>query len=173
MHYLYKTTVPDGRFYVGCSKFGLDTDYLGSGKMLREYIREYGKEGITREIMREFVDREDACQYEQLYQNYYLKYEPELCLFTKQSKSDFGADETSARYGKPAPNKGKKHSDEARARIRKARLDPNVTPQIVRGIRLLRNQKKPWSREKLAKAYGLTEKVVRNVVNGLTWGDID
>ena len=180
IHHVYKTTLPDGRFYVGCSHRGLDTDYLGSGRMLKQYIKEYGREGITREIIREFEDREDASQYEKLCQDYYLTNEPEKCLFTKRSQRDWGSKESHPLYGKSGTWRGKKHSEKSKLKMSESSKgntnrnprDPNVTPQIVRGIRLLRNQKKPWTYKELAEAYGLTYSVAYNIAAGRTWQEV-
>lgn len=52
---IYKTILPDGRYYIGqhkiVSKRTLDSNYLGSGVIIKDYIKSKGKEGIIREIL--------------------------------------------------------------------------------------------------------------------------
>lgn len=53
--FIYKTYLPDGRFYIGQHKIishnTLDPTYFGSGVVIRDYIRSKGKSSLTREIL--------------------------------------------------------------------------------------------------------------------------
>lgn len=53
--FIYKTTLPDGRFYVGQHKIisqkTLDPTYFGSGVVIRDYIKSKGKTNLSREIL--------------------------------------------------------------------------------------------------------------------------
>lgn len=53
--FIYKTILPDGRFYIGQHKIisskTLDPKYLGSGVILKDYIKSKGKQNIQREII--------------------------------------------------------------------------------------------------------------------------
>jgi hypothetical protein len=53
--FVYKTILPDGRYYIGqhkvISKRTLDPSYLGSGVIIKDYIKSKGREGIKREIL--------------------------------------------------------------------------------------------------------------------------
>ena len=118
VHYVYKTTVPDGRFYIGCHKTEknyFDDKYLGSGKLLRRYIKENGREGIKKSVIGIFMDRNEANQYEVSQQKRYLEISPELCLFTAKSFSD-------------ARNLGRKASVETKRKMSKAQ---KIAKQVV------------------------------------------
>jgi len=48
---IYKTTnLANGRFYIGKDKFN-NPDYLGSGKILKNAIKHYGKDNFKKEIL--------------------------------------------------------------------------------------------------------------------------
>lgn len=53
--FIYRTTLPDGRFYIGqhkiISKSTLDPNYFGSGVIIKDYIKSKGKEGLKRDIL--------------------------------------------------------------------------------------------------------------------------
>jgi hypothetical protein len=53
--FIYKTTLPDGRYYIGQHKIisqnTLDPTYFGSGRIIRDYIKSKGKLGLKREIL--------------------------------------------------------------------------------------------------------------------------
>lgn len=60
LYFVYKTTnLINGKIYIGIHRTSnIDDGYLGSGKLLLQAIRKYGKENFKREII-EFVDNED------------------------------------------------------------------------------------------------------------------
>lgn len=53
--FIYKTILPDGRFYIGQHKIisnkTLDPKYFGSGVIIKDYIKSKGIEGLTRVIL--------------------------------------------------------------------------------------------------------------------------
>lgn len=53
--FIYKTILPDGRFYIGQHKIismnTLDPSYFGSGVIIKDYIKSKGKDELTREII--------------------------------------------------------------------------------------------------------------------------
>lgn len=50
--YIYKTILPDGRYYIGQRKGSPENDsYLGSGVVITQYIKKYGKQNIKKEIL--------------------------------------------------------------------------------------------------------------------------
>ncbi len=53
--FIYKTILPDGRYYIGQHKIinhqNLDDTYFGSGVIIKDYIRSKGKQGLKREIL--------------------------------------------------------------------------------------------------------------------------
>lgn len=53
--FIYKTILPDGRFYIGqhkiISQITLDPTYFGSGVIIKDYIKSKGTEGLNRNIL--------------------------------------------------------------------------------------------------------------------------
>ena len=57
---IYKTTnTINGKYYVGVTN-GNKPSYLGSGRVLKDAIKEYGKENFVRETLEVFDTEEDA-----------------------------------------------------------------------------------------------------------------
>ena len=65
-HIVYRTTNKiNGKIYIGKhSTEDLDDGYLGSGTMIRQAVKKYGKENFHREILFAFDDEKDAMQKE-------------------------------------------------------------------------------------------------------------
>lgn len=53
--FIYKTILPDGRYYIGQHKIinqiTLDPSYFGSGVIIKDYIKSHGKLGLARKIL--------------------------------------------------------------------------------------------------------------------------
>jgi hypothetical protein len=53
--FIYKTTINDGRYYIGQHKIinqqTLDPTYYGSGVVIKDFIKSKGKDALTREIL--------------------------------------------------------------------------------------------------------------------------
>ena len=57
---IYKTTnTLNGKYYIGVSN-GRDPKYLGSGRVLKDAIKEYGREHFVRETLEVFETEEEA-----------------------------------------------------------------------------------------------------------------
>lgn len=69
--FIYKTTNKvNGKKYIGlCTRD--DEDYLGSGKLIKEAIRKYGKKNFEREILEECDDFDALCEREIYWINKY------------------------------------------------------------------------------------------------------
>lgn len=71
MH-IYKTTnLLNGKIYVGQTSKNLDTDYLGSGKVLIKAVKKYGKSAFKREIIEECVSKEQMNEREKYWIQYF------------------------------------------------------------------------------------------------------
>lgn len=66
-HYIYKTTnIINGKFYIGKhSSMLLEDDYLGSGTIITQSIKKYGKENFVREIIMICHTENEAYYYEE------------------------------------------------------------------------------------------------------------
>ncbi len=61
---VYKTTnLINNKFYVGVHKNN-NRNYIGSGKLLKQAIKKYGRENFKRETLKEFSSEQDAYGYE-------------------------------------------------------------------------------------------------------------
>jgi len=71
--FIYKSTLPNGKFYIGqhkiISKTTLDPTYVGSGILIKAYIKIHGKAGIIREILEYAYSREELNELELKYVN--------------------------------------------------------------------------------------------------------
>jgi len=61
--FIYKTTLPDGRYYIGqhkiISQITLDPTYFGSGVIIKDYIKSKGSKDLKREILEFGNDHND------------------------------------------------------------------------------------------------------------------
>lgn len=65
MIFVYKTiNLINGKIYVGVHEGALDDNYLGSGKAIKAAIKKYGVNNFSREIIKEFVNIEEAFEFE-------------------------------------------------------------------------------------------------------------
>jgi len=69
--FIYKTTnTVNGKQYIGlCTRD--DKNYLGSGRLIKDAIRKYGKDNFTREILEECDDFDTLCEREIYWINKY------------------------------------------------------------------------------------------------------
>lgn len=120
-YFLYKTTcLVSNRYYIGMHfTSNLKDGYLGSGIFLRNSIRKHGKENHLREILEFLPSKELLKIKEREIVNEKLLLDP-LCMNLKiggMGGAVFG--ERNQWYGKPAWNRGKKASIEAKQNMRK------------------------------------------------------
>lgn len=82
MFVTYKTTcVITGKFYIGSHKTeDINDGYLGSGRLLRKSIEEYGEENHIKEILGVFDNREDSLCLEHTLVKLYKKQNKNLSL---------------------------------------------------------------------------------------------
>lgn len=66
LYVVYKTTnLINDKYYIGVHSFvNLNDQYLGSGKILKQAIKKYGKDNFKREDIKFFYDEKEAYQFE-------------------------------------------------------------------------------------------------------------
>ena len=125
-YYIYKIICLcdewNGKFYIGKHYGKLDDNYTGSGKLIKEYFKEYGKEkDITYEkIIIEIGDEFNICDLEKEYIQEGMQSEMCLNLYCISSTGSFGnhkslSDEHKRKLSEV--RKGMKHSDETKHRM--------------------------------------------------------
>lgn len=81
--FIYKTMLPDGRFYIGQHKIishtTLDPSYFGSGVIIKDYIKSKGRDSLVREIIKFGYSREEMNELEGHYVTEDLLKNP-LCI---------------------------------------------------------------------------------------------
>ena len=64
IYVVYKTTnLVNGKYYIGVHKKN-GRGYLGSGKIMKQAIRKYGRKNFHREILASFTNEQDAYDHE-------------------------------------------------------------------------------------------------------------
>src|SRR3990167_378532 len=111
MHYLvYKTTnLTNGKFYTGAHVTDTkDDEYLGSGNLIKCAIKKYGRKNFTQEILFEASSPEEM-------------YAKEAVLVV------VGPESYNLMSGGLGRQKGLKHSEETRAKMRAAQMGHTVS----------------------------------------------
>lgn len=108
-NYVYKTTQNDtGHYYIGVHKGLVDDDYFGSGKIITSIIKKYGKDRLTKEIIKTFDTYKEALLFEKEIVNTELLKDP-LCVNLKVG-------------GEGGSVIGIKRSEESKEKIRLSKL---------------------------------------------------
>lgn len=140
-YYTYKKGEPE-KAYIGITKFSKETEYLGSGILLKRNIKKYGKEAFVRINLGEFQYRDEAKYWEEFYIKLY-KTEVKYGGYNihsrggySLSKSSLHSEESKKKIsnslkGKNNPMYGKTHTKEARKKIS-----------------IMRKGKAPWNKGK-------------------------
>ena len=132
MYYtIYKTTnLVNGKFYIGKHQTtNLNDGYLGSGKLLKEAVRKYGKDSFTKEIISLFDSEESMNKAERIVVS-------EELVSDKMSYNIGVGGEGGPHF------KGKNHSEEVKERIRNIRIGTTcseATKQKIRENNILTN----------------------------------
>jgi hypothetical protein len=118
--YVYKlTNVETGEFYIGmrsCWCLPEDDKYYGSGIRITHCIKKFGKEKFKKEILKTFLERKEASNYEEEILNEEVLKNP-LCLNLK----------TGGEY-----ERDYKYTDEVRKQISEARKEWFKNPENVK-----------------------------------------
>lgn len=120
MYIVYKTTnLVNGKFYIGVHKLN-NTKYdyyLGSGKLLKQAIKKYGRKNFKRETLKKFSNDTDAYNYEKEVVNEEIIGNP-LCYNITN-----GGGNPPTFYGSDHHLFGVGHSEEAKQKMRDNHAD--------------------------------------------------
>ena len=113
-HFVYKTTnLVNGKFYIGKhSTDNLDDGYLGSGRVLINAVKKYGKEFFKREIIKILDDENIAYEFEQNMLSVHMK--NNLCYNLSGGGRGTGTGENHPNWGKRASKESRKKMSESR-----------------------------------------------------------
>lgn len=135
-YYVYQITNSiNGKIYIGAHKGAVDDGYMGSGKVIKDAVKKYGKESFTKTILCECDSREEMLRQEREMVNaefvarkdtYNMKLGG-IGGFDHIVRDDawsvmVGAKISAALKGKPNHREGTKHSEETRAKMRKPHI---------------------------------------------------
>lgn len=124
-YYIYKITCLmdewNGKFYIGKHYGNINDNYTGSGKLIREYFKKYGKV-LDKTYVKEIIDYGDEFNICDLERDYIRKYmDSELCLnmICHSGKGHFGAKQSEETKQKIRETlKGRKHSEDTKQKMR-------------------------------------------------------
>jgi hypothetical protein len=123
-HFIYKTTRVDGSgaFYIGLhSTDDLDDGYLGSGIILNNSIKKYGKHLHIREILEFLPSRDELCIREAELVSNELVADPRCMNITLGGGG--------ARPGIENHFFGRKHSTESKEKIARSKIGKSLSPE--------------------------------------------
>jgi group I intron endonuclease len=140
-HFVYLTTnLINGKKYIGDhSTNNLNDGYLGSGLILREAFRKYGKQNFSRKILEFFDTREQAHCQEEKYIKIYDTISPNGYNLSPTGGTKHGgflSEETKKKISKNSAryNKGKKLSKSHRQKISKNHTDTSGEKNGMFGV---------------------------------------
>ena len=131
IYLVYKTTnLTNGKYYIGKHRCkSLNDRYLGSGVVIKEAIKKYGRENFVRETLAVFDTEQEAYDYESNVVDVSdpMSYNVSTggkgghtgAKHSKESVDRMKAKLSAVMTGEGNPFHGKKHSDETRALMRK------------------------------------------------------
>ena len=111
--YIYKTTnLLNNKIYIGLKRSPIaeTKNYFGSGVAFKKAFKKYGKENFKKEILEECNTIAELDNRERYWISYF------------DATGTNGYNITEGGYGNTKGMKGKKHSDEAKEKVRKANL---------------------------------------------------
>lgn len=133
-HYTYRLTLNNNtdsrKYYIGarsCTEYPTKDSYFGSCKTLLAWIKEYGTEGIVKEILAIYGKRQDAIEHEINLHNYFdVAKNVEFWNKAKQTSVGFDTSGTTQseelKLQKSLKTKGRPKTEEHKAKIRNALL---------------------------------------------------
>lgn len=127
-NYFYKTVnLLNGRYYYGIRSTNIHPNkdsYLGSGKVIKEAIRLYGKESFKKEVINHYPSRLEASWHEQMIVTDELIKDPQCYNIRTGGENGYIQSEETRLKIKKA-NTGKKHSEET---LQKQREEKRLNP---------------------------------------------
>ncbi len=132
---IYKTTNNiNGKIYIGKSEKN-DPNYLGSGKIIRQAIKRYGKENFTRKDIDIAFSKQELNEKEIYWVDFYDARNPEIGYNIAPGGKGVGSGKDHHMYGKT-------HSKEARAKISLANKGKILTQEQL--DKMVEGAKKSW-----------------------------
>lgn len=131
MYITYKITcVINGKYYIGSHKTDdLNDNYMGSGRMIRESIKNFGIENHKKEILGIFGTREESIKLEHELIKNKRKEDKENCL--NRSNGGFSFDYINENLSFDRSEFGKKASHQYASNMREERIkDYNKNPKL-------------------------------------------
>jgi hypothetical protein len=133
-HYTYRLTLSNNtdsrKYYIGarsCTEYPTKDSYFGSCKTLLAWIKEYGTQGIVKEILAIYGKRQDAIEHEINLHNYFdVAKNVEFWNRAKQTSVSFDTSGTTQpeelKLQKSLKTKGRLKTEEHKEKIRQAHL---------------------------------------------------
>lgn len=114
--YIYETTnLIDGRKYVGKRETLKDIDtYLGSGKILKLAIKKYGRESFKKRVLCFYDSKKELGDAEKYFIAVYRHFYSDMYNIADGGE---GGSHPAWNKGKPGINKGKKYTEETKAKM--------------------------------------------------------
>ena len=178
---IYKATSPSGKVYIGQTIITL------SRRKIKHYYRAFNKNdaGYNYKISCAIRKYGDSIEWIVLHHNIFInnlnKLEIEeikkhnsfnsgynLSLGGKGSIGRIVSKETCEKISKA--NEGKKHSDKTRKKMSESSARAKLNLKIAQEIRMKYTTGK-YSHRQLAKEYGVSHKIIGNVVNHISWNE--
>ena len=129
MYIVYETTnLINGKYYIGVHHIN-ESNYLGSGNLIKKAINKYGKENFIRETLKEFNNHIDAYNYEK-------------SIVDLKIVNNFNCYNIMEGGRNPPTIYGKKHTDESKKKMSKAQKGKKHTEETKKKIS--DNHAKAW-----------------------------
>jgi len=177
-HFIYITTnTLNGRYYIGVhSTDNLDDGYKGSGKLLKQAFKKYGKKNFTTKPIQFYTSKTLAEQWEeyivdetfiQFEDNYNLTTGGGLIYHTKEIKAKISAYasgrifSSEARKNMGASRIGLKHSEETKKKMSEANKGKIISPE-----------QRQYYKDNFSGSNSTHAKVVRDITTNKIYGCI-
>lgn len=119
------TNLINGKYYYGVHRTkNLNDSYLGSGKLIRQAVKKYGKENFVKEVLCLFNTYEESLKFESEFITGNLLTDPLCYNLTEGGKGWFGD-------GRPSPSLGRKASPETIDKLIKSHTGKKQSQETI------------------------------------------